>query len=470
MSNFRQITRRNLIRVGGTAALGAGVAAVARPAAARTRNTKTGPYDAIVIGAGFAGVTAARDLRDLGLRPLVLEANNRIGGRVWTSTHFGTQVELGGAWFHPNYHRTYAEMTRYNLTTVVDAPPTSVYVRTGNSGYQSVDPVVTANRMEQLLTQIFDGSQNYFAQPNQPLFRSDLLASVDPLSLADRMNQLNLTTQDRNLIQGLMATYSGGDAANGGLTALAQWWALCGWNAQGWNQMTSARVNGGITSLVQAILNGAQADVRLSTPVVQIAQANNQITVTTQGGATFTAPVAVVATPVNKWKTITFSPGLPTVHADATNEGVGVRPIAAKMWLRVSGVPGRVFAQGAPGDPIASLVTHQHLSNGDNLMIAINGPGLNVGSLAAVNAAVQQIIPTATVVGKKVQDWANDPYSGGGWGMRKPGQLLRQLPGLHQPHGRITFAGGDMTSGWVGSFEGAIQDGARAASQAAALI
>jgi monoamine oxidase len=211
-------------------------------------------------------------------------------------------------------------------------------------------------------------------------------------------------------------------------------------------------------------------DIRLNSPVASVTDSGGKVRVVTKSGQAFSAPVAVVAVPVNIWRTIQFNPGLPAVFASATTEGVGVRPHAAKMWLRVAGVTTRLAAQGEAGDPIASLVTHGTFSNGDALMIALNGPGLNVSDRASVDAALKRIVPTARVISMKVQDWVNETYTQGGWGMRRPGQMLRQLPAIHQPHGRITFATGDMPNGWIGSFEGAIETGNRAANQAAALI
>lgn len=56
-------------------------------------------YDAVVLGAGFAGLIAARDLsRDHGLSVLVLEARDRIGGRTWTAKALGEEFEMGGTW------------------------------------------------------------------------------------------------------------------------------------------------------------------------------------------------------------------------------------------------------------------------------------------------------------------------------------------------------------------------------------
>jgi ribulose 1,5-bisphosphate synthetase/thiazole synthase len=49
-------------------------------------------YDAIVIGAGFAGLVAARELSS--------EARDRIGGRTWTANELGEEIEMGGTWVH----------------------------------------------------------------------------------------------------------------------------------------------------------------------------------------------------------------------------------------------------------------------------------------------------------------------------------------------------------------------------------
>jgi monoamine oxidase len=428
-----------------------------------------GSYDAIIIGAGFAGVTAARELRVKGLRPLVLEAMDRIGGRVWSSTYQGELIERGGAWLHPNYELAYREVNRYGLKTVEDVPPEQIMYHTGE-GFTVVDPVETTKRVGGLLAQVFDGSQEYFARPRDPLFRKDLLSSVDPLSLRDRMDRLNLSEDDRRYISGELAIYSGGDSRDGGLTALAQWWALCDWNHEGWAKMSAARVETGISTLAQSILDSAQAEVRLSSPVTEIDDDGKRVTVTVRGGQTFRAPVVVLAVPVNVWKNIKITPGLPAVHTEATREGVGVRPNAAKMWLRVAGDIGRVSAIGREGDPLAAIVPHGRLSNGDQLIIALNGPGLDVNDRAAVDAALKKILPKAEVVDHKVSDWTRAPYIQGGWGMRRPGQMLRQLPEIQQPHGRIAFATADICSGWIGSFEGAIESGFRAAEQAAGLV
>jgi monoamine oxidase len=69
--------------------------------------------DVVVIGAGFAGLVAARELGRAGLGVLVLEARDRVGGRTWTDRRLGHDLELGGTWVHWVQPHTWAEMTRY---------------------------------------------------------------------------------------------------------------------------------------------------------------------------------------------------------------------------------------------------------------------------------------------------------------------------------------------------------------------
>lgn len=67
------------------------------PGSIRTRSS----YDVIVIGAGFAGLVAARDLAlDRDLRVLLIEARDRIGGRTWTAKAWGEEFEMGGTFVH----------------------------------------------------------------------------------------------------------------------------------------------------------------------------------------------------------------------------------------------------------------------------------------------------------------------------------------------------------------------------------
>ena len=88
-------TRREGLKL----SIAAFLASLTKTAAAQSANSKT----VVVIGAGIAGLGAAKYLQSQGAKVIVLEAGDRIGGRIWTDRSMGAPVEYGAAWIHgPN--------------------------------------------------------------------------------------------------------------------------------------------------------------------------------------------------------------------------------------------------------------------------------------------------------------------------------------------------------------------------------
>src|SRR5271170_8263279 len=96
-----------------------------------TASTFTGAtreYDVIVIGAGFAGLCAARDISRSNKKVLLVEARDRIGGRTYTSPRHGYNVEMGGTWVHWTQPHVFHEIHQYGLQgqlkrSIGTAPP-----------------------------------------------------------------------------------------------------------------------------------------------------------------------------------------------------------------------------------------------------------------------------------------------------------------------------------------------------------
>ncbi|MEJ2857580.1 MULTISPECIES: flavin monoamine oxidase family protein [unclassified Saccharothrix] len=460
-----KLGRRTFLTAAGATALtvaaGAGAGGVAR---ATGRSA-----DAIVIGAGFAGVTAARALRAAGRSVVLLEARDRIGGRTWTGSFAGESIEYGGQWFSLRQHRAIAELNRYGIGLLPGgvAVPTSFYPT--SSGPREIDAVAANNHLVSLIARLFEGSQQYFPQPLDPFARRDLLAAVDPLTLRDAVNRLGLSTQDQLWLSGVTSIYSGGSSTTGGLTALAQWWALGGHNQEGWDTLNAYRPVGGMRALIDAMLAESQADLRLNSPVVSVIDDGRTVTVVTSNGTRFTAGAVVVAVPTNVWRTIYFAPGLPRAHSTATGQGIGV-PTAFKIHLRLA--PGvTTSAVGTEGQPFSWVIPQGQLAGGDQLAVAFSvDPTLPYNDRAAMEARLNTVLPGARILDYRVTAWHRDAYARGGWALRRPNQLTTIVEGLQQPHGRVTFAGGDIALGWYGYVEGAMETGSRAAEQVLRLL
>jgi monoamine oxidase len=449
------------------AATGATALTVATGVSARGADSAA---DVIVIGAGFAGVTAARALREAGRNVVVLEARDRIGGRTWTGSFAGESIEFGGQWLSERQTRAQAELRRYGIGTTPGgvASPTTFYPTP--DGPREFDFTTANEHLGSLVARLFEGSDQYFPRPLEPFTRPDLLAVVDRLSLRDGINRLRLSTQDQMWLSAVTSVYSGGASTLGGLTSLAQWWALAGWNLDGWDRLNEFRPVGGMKAVIDAMFADTGADLRLNTTVASVVDDGRTVTVVTTGGARFVAPAVVVAVPVNMWRTIRFAPGLPRAHSAASSQGMGV-PTAHKLQLRLA--PGvATSAVGTEGAPFSWIIPQGELAGGDQLVVAFSvDPTLDLTDRAGLEARLNTVLPGARIRDYRATAWGREQFSRGGWGLRKPNQLTTFLQGVQQPHGRVAFAGGDIAYGWNGGFiEGAIETGARAAEQVLDLL
>ena len=125
----------------------------------------------VIIGAGFAGLVAARELQTAGIEYEILEAKDRIGGRAWTEERMGRPLELGATWVHWFQAHTWTEIMRYGQRTEITASPS------GNEAHWVTDGKVvkgTEDDLDEKLTAAmgvtYEGSEEYFPNPHDPLW------------------------------------------------------------------------------------------------------------------------------------------------------------------------------------------------------------------------------------------------------------------------------------------------------------
>ena len=473
-------TRRQFVRNTGLGALaatglaGGKTASGAEPEAEeepRAGGSGVSPdYDAIVLGAGFAGVTAARELRMSGLRVLLLEARPRIGGRTFTSEVGGHQVELGGAFVHWTQPHVWAEITRYGLEIeepALTAPPRTAWVTSGELREGSFDDLSLLG---------FRGAGSFFfdamqlmPRPHDQLFVPGV-AEVDHLSVADRLGGLRLPQDQRDVLDAIFATSCHCDPSEAAMLEMLRWYTLPGATLLAYMDSVGRYwLRGGTKTLIEGILADGRPELRLSTPVKSVRQDDDQVVVTTDGGETVSARAVVVTSPLNVLNQIEFSPPLSSEKRAAATEGHAGSGV--KLHIRVRGQIGG-FSGIAPWPaPLSSLMTE--FSDADGTVFTAFGPSgklIDINDDEAIQNAVRRLLPGAEVEWAVGYDWNADSYARGTWCVFRPGQLTRYLRELQRPEGRVFYASGDNANGWRGFIDGAIESGLRASREVAAAL
>jgi monoamine oxidase len=425
-------------------------------------------YDVIVIGGGFAGVTTARECAFRGRSVVVLEGRDRLGGRTWSSDWAGTQIELGGAWVHWHQPHTFSELTRAGLPVEFGRSPERVgwYVGGERRSGRAEDREKIARRG---WDSFVDGVVEALPLPHDPLYALDKLARFDRLTIEQRIDQLELTEEERAVLEAELESLAHGPLSDAGAVSVLRWHALSGHSLE-LTQETGGvfTIAGGTGTLLNAIATEMPIDVQLQTPVAAVVRGSGVVEVTTRDGAGYKARAAVVALPLNALGAIEFAPELPDDKRAAIELGQASRGV--KVMIHARGEP---VIQNAirPQHPFGYLETKELFDDGTQLLVGF-GPDAtryDDSSLAALQSQLDEILPGYEALEAKAHDWLADEFSRGTWAIHRPGWYLHHHAAMRRPEGQLLFAGSDLANGWAGFIDGAIESGLRAGRLAAAL-
>ena len=421
-------------------------------------------YDVIVIGGGFAGVTAARETARGGAKTLLLEARDRLGGRTWTQRWIDTDIELGGGWVHWHQPHVWSEITRAGLAVELgeDAQVSGWFVgddrRTGTLPQR--DAIA-----ERGWNQFVDGVEDALPLPHDPLFASDRLARFDAQTITERMDELELDDEERDVLAAELESLAHGRLDEAGAVSVLRWHALSG-GSLALTQQTGGRITfrDGTQSLVQAIASEVAFETRLSTPVAAVTQ-HSGIEVDTRAGETLTAKLVIVAVPLNALGGIEFDPPLSEEKQEAIALGQASRGI--KIFIHAQGEP--VFQNAIkPGHAFGYLDTEILYPDGRQLMIGFGPDAENCDAtdLAAVQRQLDDILPGYEALAAAAHDWLADEFARGTWAIHRPGWYTHHHAEMQRPEGAVILAGSDLANGWAGFMDGAIESGLRAGATA----
>lgn len=425
-------------------------------------------YDVIVVGAGFAGLTAARELAHAGRRVAIVEGRDRIGGRTWLAPRLGLDLELGGTWVHWTQPYVWAELHRYGIDLAPSPVPQQASWWNGQAVvHGEPDELIDLlDRPNELLT---TRSREVFPQPFAPL-TSVAAAGLDEESLAAHIAELPITAEQRSLLESFWTLNFNGRIADAAFTQALRWVALTNgdWKVN-FEACATYKIKGGTKALAEAIAQDADVDVFLNTDVRGIRSEQADAVVTDVAGREFRAAQVVVTVPLHALHRIDFFPALPAARTDAVARGqLG---LGTKVWFTVAGELPHFVALGAADWPLNFFQSEYH-RDGKTYVIGF-GPdahAIDPTDRAAVEQAIGRLLPDVTVLETTGHSWVDDEFAGETWPMHRTGFLSESLAALQQPHGRIHFAGSDIADGWGGFIDGAIESGMTAARRILSAI
>lgn len=447
---------------------GAAGAAAAVSLSAAHADTSTGddPWDVIVIGGGFAGVTAARDTSFRGLKTLLLEARPRLGGRAFTAPFAGHDLDLGGTWIGWSQPSIWAEVMRYGMAVDESAAATASEVIWMDGKGQRV--VGTPDQYGALFQETADAyyapAREMFPRPFEPLRVKDT-RGLDQQSAAAAIRALKLPPVQHGLAMGFAAINGHSDPEKSSYLDQLRWYALGDfdlWNL--WDNLGRYRIRGGTRALVDRMQADSRATLMANSPVQSVSQSETGVTVRTSTGQVHEGRTAIVAAPLNCLVDIDFQPALSDAKLQVSRQrhtGSGT-----KVYAQIKGNRPRFMGHGPADLPLTFVWTEY--DDGDSHVLCGFGPSpdmLDINDDDAVLDAIRQYAPDAELMASYGYDWNLDPYAKGTWCMYPPGVLTEKLAALQAPEGRIYFASGDIASGWRGFLEGAVESGASAAVQ-----
>jgi putrescine oxidase len=444
--------------------------------------------DVVIVGAGVTGLVAATALREAGQRVTVLEARDRVGGRLWTNAIDGQMYEIGGQWVSPDQTALLGMLEKLGLDTY------SRY-RDGESVY--IGPGGAAVRFT---GDIFPASEATRAEIERLIALLDeMVAATDPAAPWDRPDARELDTISfRSWLQHQSDDAEAVDnialyIADAMLTKPAHAFStlqalLMAASAGSFSHLVDAdfildkRVVGGLQQVPLRLADELGADVRLNTPVTSIEWDEEGVVVRTADDIVM-GRRAIVALPPNLVETIRFAPALPRLRQQALqHQSLGlvikVHATYATPFWRGKGLSGTGFSPYRIVHEVYDN-TNQGEEQGTLVGFVSDEKADEVFHLPAAERKARILRAIADYLGDEAltpqtyyeSDWAAEEWTRGAYAASYDlGGLSRYGADMLLPIGPIRFGSSDIADLGYQHVDGAIRVGQRLAAETRAEL
>lgn len=434
-------------------------------------------FDVIVVGGGFAGAVAARELTNRGLRTVVVEARDRLGGRTWTRPFRGHAVELGGTWVHWWQPHVFAELSRYGIG-LTEMPAAVIEMWADDGGPHVAADDGSSFALDRAMAKFWSAANVDFGlNVHDPAWG----AGFEDVPVSLILDECDLTAEERASLSGCLASLANGPNASSSLATTYRWWVLAGARVEGITEtMAKYSISGGTVALHAAIVADGDPTVVLSSPVSRITYGGDSVEVEVEvevagragmaGTATrYTARAVISTVPFNVLPDVEFVPPLPDRLRASAGRGHTGRGL--KVVMAVTGFPEATHCVADDTQPFTDMIPYKLDADAD-IYVAF-GPradAIDLSDRGSVEKALHAMAPSAVLVDYVVHDWTNDPHSRGTWTFHEIDQGPGVIAESQRPLENLILAGDATAGGWNGFIDGAIESGLRAARQAEAVL
>lgn len=412
----------------------------------------------VIVGSGLAGLAAGFKLKNAGWDVTILEARNRVGGRVFSHTmpeSGGLICELGAEWVGESHERIKALCSDFNIPLQKHQFDDYLMQNGKVSRPGTWGPSATAKAAFEKM--IADYEKLTALQKNR-LDRTDWWTHLSDIGF----------NRDDLILRDLADSTDFGES----IRHVSAFAALAEYAESSPKNEMDYKMTGGNSRLVQEFAKRiGESNIRTGIKVTEINQRAGTVTVKA-GDETFRADACICTAPVASLRRIKFDPPLPAAQRDAAHKLTYARIIKNSVLYE------NRFWKDENFSMVSDTTSHYYFHStqsqpGTEGILTAYAIGEKADVLASQDDTRRMNIITrdlhdfndrAPVLAKGIASyaWQRDEFTEGAYALYRPGQWFGIRPILARPHGKVLFAG-EHIADWQGFMEGAIETGEAAA-------